>query len=159
MPRPLRISGDLERRIQDMLAAHPYLITRRLKGLKPEKEAPLHKRRADLLFETRRGLCIVEIKRGPLIPADVEQLTDYCTTWGTTTRLANEHFLVGKTPRNPPKFQSVLNDCGFKIRALFLGRDIPTKLVLDKDRDEYVAFHVEMEIGGRFVLPVIELRV
>lgn len=159
MPRSSQIFGDLERRIQDLLAAHPYLIAPRLKGLKPEKEASLDKRRADLLFETRRGLCIVEIKRGPLTLADVEQLTNYCATWESEKRLANEHFLVGKVPRNPAKFQSALDDCGFTIRALFLGRDIPTKLVFDKDRDEYVAFHVEMEIGGRFVLPVIELRV
>lgn len=151
--------GDLERRIQDLLAAHPYLIAPRLKGLKPEKELRSENRRADLLFKTRRGLCIVEIKRGPLIPADVEQITNYCATWGKNKQLANEHFLVGKVPRNPAKFQSALDDCGFKIRALFLGRHIPTKLVLDKDRDELVAFHAEMEIDGRFILPVIELRV
>lgn len=150
--------GDLERRIQGLLAAHPYLITPRLKGLTPEKEASLGNCRADLLFETSRGLCIVEIKRGPLTLADVEQLTNYCATWRTIKRLANEHFLVGKVPRNPATFQSALDDSGFKIRSLFLGRHIPTKLVLDKDRDELVAFHVEMEIGGRFV-NLVELRV
>lgn len=118
--------------LEDLLVFHPYLIDRSLKGLIPARQETKGTRRLDMAFETKKGLCVVELKKGELKPADVSQLLDYCRAWGRSKArpLAKTHYLVGKRPADVAPLEAACRRSVRNVRILYVGTQIPWYLML-----------------------------
>ena len=118
--------------LEELLVFHPYLIDRSLKGLIPVRQETKGTRRLDMAFETRKGLCVVELKKGELKPADVGQLLGYCRAWGRSKArpLARIHYLVGKRPDHVAPLEAACRRSVRDIRILYVGTQIPWHLTL-----------------------------
>ncbi len=130
---------DKERTIHALLRRHPELIDESLKGFHPEYELVRDDKRLDLLFRVRNRVTIVEIKRTALTPADVDQLISYCRKIMIESKLAKQHFLVGKRPNDTRSLENHLKIQAHKIVPKYLSFDIPTELIWDILQNRYVA--------------------
>ena len=121
--------------LEELLALHPYLIDRSLKGLIAIRQESKGARRYDLAFDTKRGLCLAELKKGELQPEDVSQLLDYCRAWGRSKRrpLGKTHYLIGKRPADMRPLEIACGRSMRDIRLRFIGTDIPWYLKLEGD--------------------------
>jgi hypothetical protein len=128
--------------LENLLAGHPYLISEEFSGLKPQRQLTRGKNRLDLMFELPDGLCIVELKKTPLVPDDVRQLQRYCRVWSRLPRRALNtfHYLIGKRPADESGFQTALMKSRFEIRILFIDEHIPTMLTWDRTARRYVSY-------------------
>lgn len=129
-----------ERRIETLLAAHPYLIHRRFAPARTRTQLVQGKGRLDLWLELSGKASIVEIKRGNLTIGTVEQLERYLKNWAQPIPLARDHFLVGKAPRKGPAFAAAIKASPFRIHPVLLGPDIPLELAFDAKAGRYVPF-------------------
>jgi Endonuclease NucS len=130
---------DKERTIHSLLRRHPDLIDKSLKGFQPEYEVIRENKRFDLLFRIRNRVVIVEIKRSVLTANDVEQLTGYCRIMSGQSKLAKQHFLVGKRPSDTTKLAACINAQSYRIVPKYLVLDIPVELIWDSLDNRYVA--------------------
>jgi hypothetical protein len=118
--------------LEELLVFHPYLIDRSLKGLIPVRQETKGTRRLDMAFATKKGLCVVELKKGELKSEDVSQLLDYCRAWGRSRArpLAKTHYLVGKRPADVVPLEVACRRSPRDIRILYVGTDLPWHLTL-----------------------------
>jgi RecB family endonuclease NucS len=117
-----------ERELEDILFAYPYLIDPSLE--KPRRQVVINKRlRLDLRFELAGGKqLIVELKRGKVGTAEVEQLQTYRREIGSRK---TRGILVGAflTEAAEKEIQSLRGAITFRQ----LGRDIPTRIIVCSD--------------------------
>jgi hypothetical protein len=118
--------------IEELLAAHPYLIDAKLKGILPTRQQSKGPYRYDMAFKTPGGLSLVEIKKVDLRPGDVSQLLSYCRAWGRSKvlPLAETHYLIGKRPTDITSLQAAASRSSRDIRILFIGTQIPWYLTM-----------------------------
>jgi RecB family endonuclease NucS len=114
----------LERAIEDLLFHYPELIDPGLKS--PERQIALSRdSRADLLFVTRRGVILVEIKRGAITPACVGQIERYARRHQLQRKIA-AGFLIGTQLTATAEKKIASSPLRLEYRQL--GRDIPLEI-------------------------------
>jgi hypothetical protein len=139
--------------VEELLAFHPYLISRKFEKLKPLRQVTKRDCRLDLAFETKDGLSIVELKKERLSPEHVSQIVKYCRIWETPAKpLAREHFLIGKFPVDESALLSALKRTKRKINLLYLGKEIPK--ILMKVGDRYRAYD-----EATYSANIVEIRI
>jgi len=131
---------EREQKIETLLAAHPYLVHARFASAKTRTQLVQGQDRLDLWLELSGKASIVEIKRGNLTIAAIEQLERYLKNWAQPLPLAANHFLVGKPPQNELAFAAALKASTYGIQPVLLGHDIPLELAFDSRAGRYVAF-------------------
>jgi len=140
-----------ERDLEDLLTYHPYLIDEEFVGMRARRQLKRGKNRLDLAFELPNGFCIVELKKTPLVVADVRQLLRYCRAWSRCP-LAKYHYLIGKRPHDESVLQEAITNCGFGIKILYIDEHIPTLLAWDEAARRYVPYD-----SSRYTSVVISL--
>lgn len=143
----------LETNVEELLAFHPYLISETFSGLKPVRQLSKKSYRLDLVFRTKQGLSIVEIKKVGLTSEHVSQLVNYCRILETpSSPLASQHYLIGKAPKDPERLQNALRRTKRTIHVLILGKHIPRTLMMIGDR--YQAYDETLYSSN-----IVEIRV
>jgi hypothetical protein len=127
-----------ERRLEDLLASHPYLIDPELEGIRPLRQERRGNQRLDLAFPLTEGLCLVELKVVPLQPAHLDQLVGYCQEWSKEHPLASHHYLIGWRPPETHPLEQLAAESGYQIRLRYLGEQIPLHLTWDVTRRRYL---------------------
>ena len=149
---------DRERTIHELLRRHPELIHPCLRGCDPDYELVRHSMRLDLVFRIRGRATIVEIKRTALTINDVRQTLAYCEKIAAESKLAKQHFLVGKRPADVKAFEDHLKELKYNIVPKYFFFDIPTQLIWDSLENKYVTWYEEYSSDPRYQ-GYIKLRV
>ena len=112
-----------EREIEELLFAYPYLVDPTLEN--PRRQVVLNNRlRLDLLFDLTDGKkVVVELKRGKIGAAEVNQLQNYRKELGLRK---TRGILVGSilTPEGEKRIQNL----GSAISFRQIGRDVPIRI-------------------------------
>lgn len=139
---------DREKKIQDLLAEHPYLIDARFHGCRGSVEDSVSgKKRTDIRIVKRKRLTVVEVKRTCLKAEDLWQLSGYCDALALQKDgeppLASVHYLVGKAPSSKKKqaeLEKALKEVPYNVTLLYLIRDIATDYIYDYEELCYVPY-------------------
>lgn len=129
-----------ERRLEEILRAHPYLIDERLAGVIPVSQEWMGTSRLDLRFELPSGSILVELKKTALKPNDTEQLLDYCRKWARRIPVLRKHYLIGYPPTDREALLIPAIESTFTVIPKYLGEDIPLFLVFDANLKRYRAW-------------------
>ena len=132
---------DSERNIASFYQEHPYLIARELGNRSCVSEQVIGRNRLDLLIKRANGShSIVEFKREPLGPADVDQLVRYWRTWKKSHRLAAKHYLVGLRPRDPLSLEEKIARAPMRIIVRIIPDDVPSVVRWSEKDRRYVPY-------------------
>ncbi|RKD25799.1 hypothetical protein BEP19_02345 [Ammoniphilus oxalaticus] len=104
-----------EQEIEDIVALHPELIETGLTLL--ERQGQLENRRTDLMFKDAQDrLLVVELKKGIVIEADVDQIEDYLQRVNKIKQGDNRAMIIGEAV--PPSIRSICEDKGIEWKEI-----------------------------------------
>jgi hypothetical protein len=145
-----------EQHLESFLDSHPYLLARELGRSRPSRQLRKGKYRLDLLFQLKRGYCVVELKKTPLSHSDVQQIETYCRLLLKEGLPLSHHYLVGFRPTNLDLVQKEiarLNRSSIEVRLRYLGEHVPLSVLWDGKQRKYVTFQPELcHLGECFQL-------
>lgn len=126
-----------ERRVQQLLRDHPYLLHADLAHCRGTVERRVAGGRLDIDYQTEQGWIVVECKIRPLVDADVLQLCRYLKDLHCSKRRVLRAYLVGGRPKAPLSRDLLAHPPGITVVRLL--QDIPTFLALSEGRHYFDA--------------------
>jgi len=121
-----------ERSIEDLFFHFPYLVDPRfrVRDIDSRQETLNDGTRVDMVVRCQDTLFIIELKKGDINTADLQQLVHYLREadkkWNKNLR--KEGLLFGLGIRDRSQIDTSIAASGFRISIKLYGRDVPTSV-------------------------------